>query len=124
MTDSEPTIDFEGTRKWCKDGKLHRDGDLPAKVDKQGNQWWYKDAELHRDGDLPAIVYSYGSKYWYKHGKLHRDVGPASISYYFVADGVYNKFFEHGTERGIESIRGETLVARSFASWSPVLCFI
>ena len=119
MADSEPTIDFEGTRKWFKNGKMHRDRDLPAEVDINGNQWWYKDGELHRDGDLPAIVYANGSQYWIKHGKYHRDFGPSIVSFYNGTN-----FFEHGDRRGAIATRGETLVARSCASWSPVLCFI
>ena len=70
-----------GDQAWYKDGKIHRDGDLPAKIYTNGDQHWYKDGKLHRDGDLPAIISSNGDQYWYKDGKKHRDGDlPAIIS--------------------------------------------
>lgn len=58
-----------GTLRWYKDGKEHRDGDLPAWIDADGNQYWFKDGKLHRDGDLPAIIGANGTQIWYKDGK-------------------------------------------------------
>jgi len=46
----------DGTQFWYKDGKKHRDGDLPARISVDGTQKWYKDGELRRDGDLPAQI--------------------------------------------------------------------
>ncbi len=66
---------------WCKEGRLHRDGDLPSVIYFDGSKQWYKKGKLHRDEDLPAIIYSTGCKAWYKKGKLHRDGDlPAVIS--------------------------------------------
>jgi antitoxin component YwqK of YwqJK toxin-antitoxin module len=68
-----PTITRYGDQEWYKEGKLHRDGDLPARIFPNGDQYWYKEGNLHRDGDLPAYIYAGGDKEWYKEGKLHRD---------------------------------------------------
>lgn len=38
---------------------------------------WYFEGRLHRDGDLPAVTYGPGEEEWYAHGLLHRDTGPA-----------------------------------------------
>lgn len=54
-------------------------------IDTIGNQWWYKNGKLHRNGDLPAIIYTDGSQFWLKNGKYHRDDGPARIS--GISDG-------------------------------------
>ena len=58
---------------WFKNGKLHRDNDLPAIIFGIGDRYWYKNGELHRDNDLPAIICENGDQFWYKNGKLHRD---------------------------------------------------
>jgi ribosomal protein L25 (general stress protein Ctc) len=85
--------DSNGDQWWCKDGNLHRDGDLPAVIWAIGGQFWYKNGEPHRNGDLPAIIYANGDQYWYKNGKLHRDEDlPAVIlargDQYWYKDGV------------------------------------
>lgn len=45
---------------YYKDGKLHRDGDLPAVVQvwKDGRTFhaYFKEDNLHRDGDLPGTI--------------------------------------------------------------------
>ncbi len=55
----------DGTIFWCKDGKLHRDGGLPAIIYADGRQEWYHDGELHKVEDLPAIIYDDGTVAWY-----------------------------------------------------------
>ena len=62
-----------GTQTWYKNGKIHRDNDLPAVINLYGDQIWYKNGEIHRDNDLPAIIYSNGAQYWYQNGLFHRD---------------------------------------------------
>jgi len=99
-------IEFE---KWYKDGKLHRDGDLPAIISYNSKiiikKCWYKDGKLHRDGNLPALIkYNSRGKWieeecWYKNGKLHRDGDlPALKSY--RGPGVINMliWFKKGKE--------------------------
>ena len=66
-------IENASRKEWFRNGKQHRDGDLPAVEGVNGYKCWYKNGEVHRDGDLPAIEYGDGTKYWYKNGKLHRD---------------------------------------------------
>jgi hypothetical protein len=71
--DDLPEINYVGDRQWYKEGKLHRDGDLPAVIYDDGDQFWYKEGKLHRDGDLPAVIYDDGDQHWYKEGKHHRN---------------------------------------------------
>ena len=67
----------DGSKRWYKDGKLHRD-DGPAKIYVSGSKEWYKNGKLHRDNG-PAYISFSGKKEWYKNGKLHRDDGPSII---------------------------------------------
>ena len=64
------TVDIicDRTKMWYKNGKYHRDGDLPAIEFNNGTKYWYKNDKYHRDGDLPAIEYANGYKLWYKNG--------------------------------------------------------
>ena len=56
------------------DGKYHSFDDKPALIDTMCcAQLWYKEGKRHRDGDLPALIYANGTQCWYKEGKLHRD---------------------------------------------------
>lgn len=70
------------TRKWKLEGKLHRDGDLPAIIYAHGTREWWKNGKKHRDGDLPAVEYNDGlSGEWWKDGNLHRDGDLPAIVY-------------------------------------------
>ena len=71
------------SKEWRKNGKLHRDNDLPAKVHKNEQQW-YIDGRLHRGNDLPAIITEDGGKHWYQFGMLQRNNDRPSI---ILADG-------------------------------------
>ena len=71
-------IRVNGTMIWYKNGMIHRDNDLPAKIVK-GDELWYKNGLLHRENDLPAVNRLNGCQKWYKNGKLHRESGPAVI---------------------------------------------
>jgi hypothetical protein len=67
--------DERGTKRWYKDGIIHRDNDLPAKEYQSGTRLWFQHGKPHRDGDRPAKE-SYlngGYSVWYRHGKLHRN---------------------------------------------------
>lgn len=67
-------IQLSGDEVWRKNGKIHRDEDLPAIIHSDGTQAWYKMGKRHRDGDKPAIVAQKGRyKAWFKNGKRHRD---------------------------------------------------
>jgi len=64
-----PAVEYvDGTKEWWKNGELHRDGDLPAVEWLCGDKEWWKNGKQHRDGDLPAIEFANGDKYWYKNG--------------------------------------------------------
>lgn len=79
MEDQE-VIEPDGTRKWYRNGKLHRGGDQPAIVSPVGSQYWYRNGELHRDGDQPAVVETWG-RCWFKYGNLQREGDqPAIVS--------------------------------------------
>ncbi len=83
--------DSDGKIWYDKEGKLHRDHDLPAVENVNGGKEWYQHGELHRDNDLPAIEWADGEKFWYQHGELHRDNGPAMIR----INGT-QEWFQHG----------------------------
>jgi hypothetical protein len=77
----EYKIDEYGNQFWYKNGKRHRDNDLPAVIETNGIQIWYKNGKKHREHDLPAEIYPNGDQFWYKNGQLHRDNDlPAVIS--------------------------------------------
>lgn len=90
-----------GDQEWYQCGRLHRDGDNPARIrlmklseeettivdwwSEDGDdmrvpqcappdyeRYWYKEGYLHRENDLPAVITEDGHS-WYVHGKLHRD---------------------------------------------------
>lgn len=79
--------------KWLKNGKIHRDNDLPAVIDYydgiKEKEIWYQDGVIKRgnEDDLPAVIdYDVNDEKecekWYKNGKIHRDNDlPAYIIY-------------------------------------------
>ena len=76
-----PAVIFtDGKQRWYQNGLTHRDNDLPAVITEEGDQTWYKNGFKHRDNDLPAKINANGDKYWYQNGLQHRDNDlPASI---------------------------------------------
>jgi hypothetical protein len=72
-------INHYGAIIWEKNGKRHRDGDLPAEIWPDGSLFWKKNGWLHRDGDRPARIEPGGNLSWYQNGELHRTSGPARI---------------------------------------------
>jgi hypothetical protein len=68
-------VDIGGTKRWYKNGELHRE-DGPAVEYTNGTKHWYQNNLLHRD-DGPATEHANGDKYWYQNGELHREDGPA-----------------------------------------------
>lgn len=72
----------------------------PAQIYKNGTKKWYKNGELHREGG-PAVEWSDGDRYWYYEGILHRCLGPAIEEkdgikkwYYKGVEYTYEKFCE------------------------------
>ncbi len=80
--------DSDGTQRWYKDGKRHRE-DGPAYINPNGTQSWYKDGNLHRE-DGPAIIYTNGRQYWYKDGKLHSIIRPNGVKIYIKDKYLHN----------------------------------
>jgi hypothetical protein len=68
-------------QRWYKNGKHHRDNDLPAVITVAGSQYWYQNGQQHRDNDLPAVITAGRDQYWYKNGKIHRDNDLPAIIY-------------------------------------------
>ncbi len=64
---TEKHTDPDGTQKWYKDGKRHRE-DGPAIIYANGRQYWYKDGKRHRE-DGPAVIWPDGTQYWYINNK-------------------------------------------------------
>ena len=59
-------VDVDGTKRWYKDDKLHRE-DGPAIEKTTGDKsWWFND-KLHRE-DGPAMECLSGYKEWYLNG--------------------------------------------------------
>lgn len=76
-----------------KEGKLHSDNDLPAKIIENYCKMWYKNDMKHRYGDKPAVLYDNGSEEYYVNGKLHRDNDkPATIR----LDGTAERWYQNG----------------------------
>ena len=121
--DDGPAVIYpNGDQEWYRFGERHRD-DGPA-IDAsrtEGLEEWFINGKRHREGDLPAIVYFDGWQSWYKDDKCHRDIGPARIGSSRLDPP---RFYEHGERREFVSVKGETLVAESPSSWSPVLYFM
>jgi hypothetical protein len=61
-----------GRTEYWVDGKLHRDGGLPAVEYTSGKKEYWVDDKLHRDGGLPAVEYTDGTKEYWVRGKYIR----------------------------------------------------
>ena len=74
------TVKIDGYEtRYELNGKLHREGDLPAIICSYSElhiEEWWKDGKRHREGDLPAIIninIDSSRHEWWKDGKPHRD---------------------------------------------------
>jgi len=63
-----------GTMFWYKNGKRHREKDLPAIIYYNGDMYWYKNGIQHREKDKPAIINHNGDMSWFENGKLIRKI--------------------------------------------------
>jgi hypothetical protein len=61
-------ITLNGDQYWYKNGKAHRDNDLPAIIYIDKTRIWCKNGNYHRDNDLPAVIWWDGDQFWYKNG--------------------------------------------------------
>ena len=62
------SIDANGNKMWYRNGKRHRDNDMPAIEYANGTKAWFRGSKLHRDGELPAIEYADGTNSWFRNG--------------------------------------------------------
>jgi hypothetical protein len=50
------------------------DYELLSETLKEYDQFWYANGKLHRNGNMPAVIYACGDEYWYVNGVcVHRD---------------------------------------------------
>jgi len=75
MSQPEMLVDFDGTKRWYLNGKLHRE-DGPAVEWPNGSKYWYLNDKLHRE-DGPAVELPDGTKRWCLNNQYHREGGPA-----------------------------------------------
>jgi hypothetical protein len=82
-----PAIQSSTNSEWYKDGKRHREGGLPAVVftDKKFfsigvSNEWWENGQRHREGDLPAIEASNGHREWWVNGQRHREGDQPAVS--------------------------------------------
>ena len=68
----------DGSQRFYKNGRVHRDNDLPAEIITNEGRIWSQNGLIHRDVG-PAIIYADRSQHWYQNGLKHRDDGPAEI---------------------------------------------
>ena len=103
--DGSHTKNESGSLEWHQNGKLHRDGDLPAWIGADGSLEWYQNGEEHRDGDRPAFISADGYLHWMQNDQIHRFVGPAVI---FVDDTlVWVRYDENITQEVRKWLAGE-----------------
>lgn len=70
-------IQTDGSHRWFKDGKLHRENG-PAIVYEDGTHEWWFHGKRHRENG-PASTHTNGEQEWWIHDQLHREDGPALI---------------------------------------------
>ena len=74
LCDQRPSfVNRYGKQEWYdREGRLHRDFDLPAQIQGQLVQKWYQHGQLHRLGDKPAVSHHELFQEWWVHGQRHR----------------------------------------------------
>ena len=78
---------------WARDGRRHRDGDLPAGA-RGGRREHWVNGRRHRDGGRPAVLRDragHSVEYWVR-GRRHRDGGLPAI----MLKGGTREYYEHG----------------------------
>ena len=116
----DDTPEIIKVKKWFKDGKLHRDGDLPAVITSDGTRIWYRHGKRHRDGDLPAVIVINNGLTC-----IETETCPQSCEQVVRSIGIHlaRNIATLDPPRHI-SARGETIARSAPASWFPVLCFV
>ena len=75
MNDEPTRINKWGNKIWKNsEGKLHRDGDLPAFITYDGKGYcWYRNGNFHRDHNLPAEIHFDNFCRWWINGVIIKD---------------------------------------------------
>ena len=96
-----------------RNGLLHSYDDNPAAIsDVLLTQFWYKNGKRHREGDLPA-VYSRTNSEWYENGKRHREGGLPAVVFMgrdLFSPGGYNEWWVNGVrhrEGGLPALQAQ-----------------
>ena len=53
----------DGSCRWFKNGKLHRDDGQPAELLPNGVRRWYRNGKLYRDGNKPVETFDARKEY-------------------------------------------------------------
>jgi hypothetical protein len=94
--------------EWYQNGKRHRNNDQPAIIDNYCTEWYH---ERHRDNDKPAVICN-NCKKWYWCGKLHRDNDQPAI----FNPRQHKEWYIHG-KRHCEGDRPAVIVKNQFMKW-------
>lgn len=80
--DDKPAfISSNGTLKWFKNDKLHREN-LPAVIKPDGTMEWYRNGETNSFNDKPGFIQCDKSHYtqeWFKDDYFYRDNGKPTV---------------------------------------------
>jgi antitoxin component YwqK of YwqJK toxin-antitoxin module len=87
-----------------KFGLLHSIDDQPSIVD-NGNLYWHRDGKIHRENDMPSIIMNNGDKYWYINGVPSRS--DMSLPYIEMSNGKKRYRLEDGGYKKIGRLREE-----------------
>lgn len=100
---AENTKSYVQVTTWWRNGRLHRDDDLPAVERANGDCEWWVDGKRHRDADRPAVVWRYHRfpeherLEWWVRGSRHRDNDlPALTGYDELHGGLYQCWYWRG----------------------------
>ena len=72
---SKLLVDKYGTKRWYKNGLLHREQDKPAIIYENGDKEWWINGKRHRENDKPSVIWVNDPKCWQKNSEYHRLLG-------------------------------------------------
>jgi hypothetical protein len=105
---------------WHKNGKIHREGDVPAVItynfkEKESKRMWYKKGRIHRDGDNPAQIFFESRQIveerYFKKGLAHREGDlPAIIVYNKNGQILEQHWYKEGIKGIFETVPDDYLI--------------
>ena len=106
---------YGGDVIYLLNNKLHRING-PAFIRKHDLYIWLKDGKLHRDGDMPAVENESGNmKIYCKDGYFHRENGPAI---YRRMDG-FTRYYIDDKQITIDELSKDFLMQKSYPELLP-----